>query len=274
MAPTQPLVFASPKVIGVLDADVDPDGHIPYDLLITGIDVVIPLWPEPAVMPGERDILTVFFEQPGQALVQIVNIYLPADMRPEFIIHIGPEFLRNDGVGELWYELLNSADNPSFSFRRRLTIDHSPVNENLPEAKFPQATFHGYFNCEMILQLKDGAVINIPPLTGFAIGDRCEVVWRGFKSPNGSNPDPENDDQEIADAKKEITRTIETDKDLLEGFSVVIAPYDIHVKPMVSNASAVVRYSMYRGTRVLGISKPGLVRIDRKIPGEEEPCEP
>ncbi|MFD2883769.1 hypothetical protein ACFS4T_17835 [Pseudomonas lini] len=57
-------------------------------------------------------------------------------MKPEFIIHIGPEYLRNNGQGELWYELLDTADNPSFSIRRRLTIDHTPIKVDLEEAAF------------------------------------------------------------------------------------------------------------------------------------------
>ena len=57
-------------------------------------------------------------------------------MKPEFIIQIGPEHLETIGVGELWYELVNSAGNPSESFKRRLALDHTPVPENLKEATF------------------------------------------------------------------------------------------------------------------------------------------
>ena len=72
-------------------------------------------------------------------------------MKPEFIIQIGPEHLKNNGVGELWYELVNSAGNSSESFKRRLTIDHTPVPENLKEATFTHINQFGY------LELRNGS---------------------------------------------------------------------------------------------------------------------
>ena len=266
MAPNKPLTFDAPKVLGVADPDVDPEGHIPIDLLLKGIDVVVPLWPDPATGPGERDVLTVRFEQPGQLPVRIPNTYSPEDMKPEFIIHIGPEFLTKDGVGELWYELLDSADNPSSSFRRRLTIDHTPIPGDLEEADFVDAKL-GYLNCQTNPPLWDGVTVKIPALAGFIIGDRCEVLWRGFNSLNASGP-------EIISAQKTVIRPALSEQDIREGFSLVIEPYETHIKPMVNNASATVVYSVFRGAKLVGASETALVKIDRIIPGAEFPCEP
>ena len=267
MASDEPLTFKAPSVKGVADADIDPEGHIPLDLLPKGIDVVVPLWDEPASKPGERDILIVRFEQPLLPPVREENTYVPADIKPEFIIHIGPEYLRNDGVGELWYELLDTADNESFSFRRRLTIDRTPIQDNLEEASFPHVDPWGYLNCRTEPPLWDGVTVNVPPLKGFNVGDRCEVLWRGYSSLNGSGP-------EISGARKNVTRPSLSDSDIREGFSLVIEPYDIHIKPMVNKASATIEYRVYRGMRLVGISKTALVKIDRILPGEELPCGP
>jgi hypothetical protein len=265
MAPIKPLTFAAPKVKGVADPDVDPEGHISLPLL--GIDVVVPIWDEPATKPGERDILTVRFEQSGQPPVKIVNIYTPADMKPEFIIHIGPEHLLSNGVGELWYELLNSADNPSFSFRRKLTIDHTPVPIDLEEADFLNRSFWGYYNCDTNPPIWLGIHVLIPPLTLFKVGDRCEVTWRGYSTLNGSGT-------EIAGARWINVRQNLSDEDIRDGYRLVVEPYAIHIEPMVKDSSATLVYQIYRGLKLVGVSKKALVKIDRIIPGKDFTCGP
>ncbi|WP_082459011.1 hypothetical protein [Pseudomonas mandelii] len=266
MAPNKPLTFDAPKVKGVADPDVDPEGYIPLPLLPKGIDVIVPLWPDPATEPGERDILTVRFEQPGQPPVKIENTYTPTDMKPEFIIHIGPEHLLNNGVVELWYELLNSADNPSFSFRRKLTIDHTPVPIDLKEVGFLYLTDWGYYNCITDPPIWFGIHFVVPPLTLFKVGDKCEVTWRGYSTWNGSG-------DEIVDARWINVRQSLSDKDIREGYPLVVEPYDIHIEPMVSSSATVV-YRIYRGARLVGQSKTALVKIDRIISGQELPCGP
>jgi len=267
MAPNQPLIFETPKVVGVADPDVDPEGHIPPDLLLTGIEVVVPLWPQHAEEPGERDILTVRFEQVGQVPVEIVNVYEPADMKPEFLIPIGPEYLTHDGVGQLWYELLDTADNPAKSYKRLLTIDHVPVPDDLPKAVFVHATPWGYLNCDTVPPLWEGVTVKIPPLTGFLVGDRCEVFWRGFLSLNDSGP-------EVISARKTIIRPALSEQDILEGYEIVILPYDVHIKPMERSSSATVTYRVYRGTKLVGSSELASVKIDRIRAGQELPCGP
>jgi hypothetical protein len=267
MAPNKPLTFDAPKVEGVDDPDVDPEGHIPLPLLLTGVDVIVPLWKEPATEPGERDILTVRFEQPGQIPVKIENIYTPADMKPEFIIHIGPEHLLNNGVGELWYELLDTADNPSSSYRRKLTIDHAPIQNDVEEPHFLYKNDEGYYNCYTEPPIWLGVHVVVPPLTLFKVGDRCEVTWKGYPSLNGSGP-------EIVSARWVNVRQNLSDKDIREGYPLVVGPYDTHIEPMVKDSSATLDYKIYRGARLVGESKTALAKIDRIIPGDDLPCGP
>ncbi|MDI3357781.1 hypothetical protein MO767_26015 [Pseudomonas sp. UYIF39] len=267
MVVNKPLTYDPPKVIGVPDSDIDPEGHIPTPLLLTGIEVVVPLWPEPAKEPLETDTLTVCFEQAGQTPVRIPNTYKPEDMRPEFIIRIGPEHLKNNGPGELWYELVNSAGNPSESYKRRLTIDHTPVPVDLKEARFTHADMWGYLYCKTDPPLWEGVNVEIPALQGFNVGDRCEVLWRGYSTLNGSGP-------EIDSARKTVIRSSLSDQDIREGYSLVIEPYETHIKPMVNNDSATVVYRVFRGAKLVGSSKIALVKIDRIVSGDELPCGP
>lgn len=264
-------IFNPPKVNGVADSDIDPAGNIPYELLLTGIDIVVPRWTNYASEPGERDILHVCFEQPalGQDPVRIETMYLPEDMEElEFIIHIGPEHLRNNGPGNLWYEVYDTANNLADSFRRTLTIDHTPVPTDLTVAEFPHAK-DGYINCTTQPPMWEGVTVKIPSLTGFEVevGDVCNIYWSAYLSRNGSG-------LQITKARKKIEHKISTEEELRNGFVEVVAPYDIHIKPMISNASALVGYEVYRGARQVGKSIVGLVRVDRIIPGEELPCGP
>lgn len=262
-----PLNFNPPRVIGVEDADIDPDGYIPLDLLLAGIDVVIPLWPSYATLPDDRDILTVYFDQPGQPLFKIENIYTAADIQPEFIIRIDASFLQVNGVGQLRYEVLDTADQLSRSDPRNLTIDHTPIPRDLEKPDCPDKNVHGYLNCDTDPPLWEGVRVSVPPLSGFKAGDRVELLWRGYPSLNGSNV-------EYVRARKKSIRFPLSENDIKDGYSLVIEPYDVHIKPMVKNSSALVQYRVFRGRRLIGVSKIRVVKIDRIITGEELPCGP
>jgi hypothetical protein len=267
MSKRRPLNFKPAKVIGVEDADIDPDGYIPLHLLLAGIDVVIPLWPIYATMPGDRDLLTVYFEQPGQLLVEIENAYTAVDIKPQFIIHIDTQFLQVNGVGQLWYRVLDSVDHPSTSERRNLTIDHSPIPIDLERPDCPDKNFDGYLNCSTDPPLWEGVRVSVPPLPGFKVGDRVETLWRGYNSLNGSGV-------EYVRSRKKHIRTRLSEADIKNGYSLIVEPYDVHIKPMVENASAVVQYRVFRGRRLVGVSKQGLVKIDRIVSGGDYPCGP
>lgn len=267
MSNSGPLDFKPPRVIGVEDADVDPEGYIPLDLLLAGIDVAVPLWPSYATLPDDRDRLTVFFDQPGQPLVSIVNDYTAADIQPEFVIHIDAQFLQVDGVGQLWYQVLDTADHRSKSEQRKLTIDHTPVPTDLEAPDFPDKDDYGYLNCSTKPPLSEGVQISVPPLVGFRVGDRVELLWRGYSSLNGSGV-------EYVRARKKDIRSALNDTDINEGYTLCIQPYDVHIKPMYEHASATAVYRVFRGRKLVGVSKLGWVKIDQVIPGDELPLRP
>lgn len=267
MSSNGPFNYESPQVIGVLDPSLDPEGYIPYPLLSKGIDVVIPLWPSHATQPGERDKLIVRFEQTGQIPVEIINIYFPADMKPEFIIRIDPMYLLNDGVGELWYEVYDSADHPTFSNRRKLTIDHTVIPVDLKGATFRDADLWGYVNCSTSPAIWTGIWIMIPPLTAFQVGDSCEVLWRGYSSLNASGV-------EMTRVRWKNFRPSLSLQDIQNGYSLTVQPYEPHIEPMVNKASASVLYRIFRGARLVGSSELALLKIDRLVPGEIIPCGP
>lgn len=251
--------YAPPGVIGV--ADDDPDGYIPLEKLEEGIDVVIPRWPDYAGS-GEIDTLVVRLEQDDQVPVVITNVYPGPDIPLEFIIHFGPEHLLNDGVAYVSYQTSNNEGNPAYSDPRKLTIDHTAVPVNLPKVSFPSATLWNYLNCGTVPPIWEGVDVKVPPLTNFLVGDRCVVRWEGFYSLNASGPP-------IAGTFKEISRLIESE-DIREGFQVLIEPFDPHIKPMEDKASAEVQYTIFRGTKPVGRSLPGVVKIDRVIPDSHE----
>ncbi|CEL29491.1 hypothetical protein [Pseudomonas fluorescens] len=262
-----PLDFKPPSVNGVEDPDLDPDGYIPLDLLLAGIEVVVPLWPSHATGPDDRDLLTVYFDQPGQPLIKIENIYKAADIKPQFVIPINASHLQVNGQGKLWYELLDTADHRSKSEPRTLTIDHAPVPMTLTPPGFLYLNLNGYLNCFTQPPIWDGIFVTVPPLTGFNPGDRLELQWRGYSSLNGSGA-------EYVRARKKIVKPALSDEDIRQGFKVIVAPYDVHIKPMAKNSSAVVRYRILRGRRLVGVSKIGVAKIDRKLPGHDLLCGP
>ncbi|WP_236187816.1 hypothetical protein [Pseudomonas pharyngis] len=261
MSSSGPLNFNPPQVIGVLDHSLDPEGHIPYELLSEGIDVVVPLWPSYATKPGERDKLIVRFEKNDQAPVEIIKEYLPADIQPEFVIHIGPEYLLNDGVGQLWYEVYDTADHLSCSDPRNLTIDHTPIADELDEADFRDATIWGYVNCDTDPPIWEGIRVDIPPLNNFKIGDRCETLWRGYRSLNGSGV-------EFVRARWKDVRKSLSAEDIERGYGLTVLPYEPHIKPMDDQCSATIVYRIFRGDRLVGISKLAVLKIDRVISGD------
>ncbi|WP_192561171.1 hypothetical protein [Pseudomonas gozinkensis] len=267
MSVSGPLNFKPPQVIGVLDHSQDPEGHVPSELLPQGLDVVVPLWPSYATQPGDRDKLVVRYEQVGQIPVVIINEYLPADIKPEFVIHIEPKYLLSDGVGKLWYEVYDTADHPSFSDHRNLTIDHSPVRDDLEMVTFRDADPWGTVHCFTEPAIWTGIWLVIPALTGSKVGDRCEVTWRGY-GPSSSGS------VEIPRTRWENIRQSLSDQDVKTGYSLTVNPYVPHIEPMVANASATVIYRIFRGARLVGMSKVATLKISRMLAGDPVPCGP
>jgi hypothetical protein len=265
MPPSEVMTYDPPKVIGV--ADDDPDGVIPPSLLLTGIDVVIPIWPLQSP-PGREDTLIVQTRRGIAVEFNWSQVYPTPISDLEFIVRIGPEYLAVDGVIELGYQTRNYLSNPANSIPRKLTIDHMPVVRDLPEIKFPAASIWGYLNCATQPPIWTGIELKVPPLPTFVrSGDTCTVEWVGYLSLNGSG-------SPIQSTYKEITKKPLTNTDISNGYSEMVAPFVPHVQPMINKASAIATYSIYRGTKLIGKSKDGLVKIDRTVSGEDLPCGP
>jgi hypothetical protein len=265
MPPSEILVYDAPKVVGV--ADDDPDGHIPLELLLTGIEVVVPIWPKQSP-DGRQDTLIVYMKRGGAVVFRCEQTYATPIAEREFVIPIGPEYLTADGVVEVSYQTRNYVHNPSNSQVRKLTIDHMPVVRDLKEVTYPQVSFDGYLNCETQPPIWKGIEIAVPPLPAFVrSGDACRVEWIGYLSLNGSG-------MPIDRTYKLINKSSLTETEINEGFSVVVEPFVPHIEPMIEKASAIATYSIYRGLKLIGTSEKGLVKIDRVVTGEELPCGP
>ncbi|WLG82366.1 hypothetical protein PSH97_14540 [Pseudomonas cucumis] len=265
MPPVEVLVYDAPTVLGV--DENDPDGYIPPDLLLKGIDVRVPIWSKQSP-DGKQDRLIVVLERNGIAEFTSRTSYTTPISESEFIIPIGPEFLINDGVVDVSYTTMNWLNNPHPSLPRKLTIDHTLIPEDLAEVRFPGANLHGYLNCDTVPPIWEGVEVKVPPLPDFCrVGDICTLEWFGYLSLNGS-------DSPIAETYKRIDKRLLSDQEIKSGFSLTVEPYRPHIEPMQNKASAVANYTLYRGTRKIGASIKELVRIDRAIPGEELPCGP
>jgi len=264
MPPSEILIYDPPKVNGV--ADDDPEGYIPLDLLQKGIEVVVPIWRRQSP-DGKQDTLIVWMRRSGDVEISR-KAYITPISELEFIVPIGPEYLVADGVIEVFYETRNYLNNPSYSLLRKLTIDHAPIYKDLPEVDFPAADFFGYLNCDSKPPIWSGVEVKVPPLPSFCkVGDVCRVEWIGYLSPNGSG-------DRITSTYKVINKELLNDLEIENGFSVTIEPFAPHLEPMQDNASAISEYSVYRGAKLIGTSKKGLVRFDRIVPGNPVPCGP
>jgi hypothetical protein len=265
MTPSEPLIYDPPKVHGIDDSD--PEGVIPPELLVTGIEAVVPIWPRQSP-DGTRDTLTVNITRGTTIEFTWSDSYLTPIKELEFIIPIGPEYLLVDGVVELSYETRNFLGNPAPSLPRKLTIDHMPVVRDLTPVEFPAATPHGYLNCSTSPPIWSGIEIKVPPLPVFTqAGDKCVVEWFGYLSPNGSG-DP------IDRTYKSLTKDPLAEQEIINGYSTVVGPFVPHIEPMINRASAVAHYSIYRGSKLIAVSKQKMVKIDRIVTGEIDPCGP
>ncbi|MFJ4196708.1 hypothetical protein [Pseudomonas sp. NPDC089534] len=258
-------MYAPPRVVGV--ADDDPDGYIPEELLAQGIEVLVPIWPNPAD-PGQTDKLIVEMKRNGVVVFSQRTEHPGPIAETQFTIAIGPAYLVDDGIVEVMYTTLNHFNNPAYSLPRKLTIDHTLIPKDLTEPNFPAANRNGYLNCSSEPPIWEGVEVKVPTLPDFVrVGDVCSVEWTGYLTLNGSGAP-------IAQTYKKIDKTIMNAQEIAQGFSVLVEPYRPHIEPMQKLASALANYTLYRGGRRIGVSLKGLVKIDRVIPGEEQLCGP
>lgn len=251
------LLAASLSVEGVDDSDVN--GHVPFDLLQKGTRIIIPLWPD----FGVKDELWVMWRQDGVETRIFFEIYDPPASTPFIYFPLTPQQMSASGEALIYYRIWKrGGGNPDDSPERKLTIDHTPLLV-LDEPRFPHATLWGYLNNKTIPPLVQGVTVIVPPTINKALpNDRAEVQWQGYYSLNGSGPP-------VAGTLGSWNKTL-SQTDISNGYTVII-PFDPHVRLLVDNDSALVVYRLFRGGRLIGESKKGLVKIDRVTPGESWP---
>ncbi|WP_085657002.1 hypothetical protein [Pseudomonas sp. B11(2017)] len=252
-------ITAAPLTIDGV-SELDPDGHIPRDVLIAGTIGRIPRWPNFPADPDDFTILRVYWRQDGATDEIFTATYTQADDRPEFTFPITPEQMSVDGTAVIYYELEGFNGNLDPSPERKLTIDHE-LAPTLRAPEFPDVNFYGYINCSSAPPVWERIRVKILSEPVFLNGDECVLQWQGFDSLNGSPP--------VLTPVHEFRRTL-SPADVSNGF-VIDIPFDPYVRPMVDNDSALAQYTLFRAGVSFRKSRKGLVKIDRTLPGSP-PC--
>lgn len=250
-------LFALPLTVEGID-DADIEGHVPLNILRDGTRIAIPYWPSPFM----NDELWISLLQNGKE-TRLYEAFISPPQRPVLYFNLTPEHLATDGIAFLYYQIWKAAGgNDDSSPHKTLTIDHTrPVV--LTDATFPHATLWGYLNNKTIPPLTSGATVAIPASKEMAkAGDVAKVYWQGYASFNGSGPP-------VAGTYFESEKILQQ-QDVDLGYRAVV-PFDPYVRLLVDNDSALVRWQLFRGARLLGESKENLVKVDRVTPGESGP---
>lgn len=253
-APIKVFTYDQPDAV-----EIDAAGVILPVAHLNGLTVIIPRWSNPSP-DGERNDLYIYLDD-----TEVSHTWYDSPLnQPEFRIVIEPRFFANDGVVELWYLTVTSG-NDAFSEKRPLIVRRTPVAE-LAEPSFPDATLGGYLNCSSTPKLWESLRVSVPvpTLIKWQVGDELRLCWRGFTTLNGTGP---------ALVSTEFLRKL-TKEDVAKDYVFSITEYELYIKPMEKNASALASYSIYHNGVLVGTSKVGLVKIDRIISGEVISCGP
>ncbi|MCU1737166.1 MULTISPECIES: hypothetical protein [unclassified Pseudomonas] len=135
--------------------------------------------------------------------------------------------------------------------------------KGLPEVKFPSATAQGYLNCCSRPRLWEGVRVLIEGNVNFSANDTVLVIWQGHEGLNGTDP--------IKGVRGSFTKILSA-TEAVDGFEVLVEPYESLIAPMVSNGSAVVFYRLIKTTGRIGISRGEFVKITRTMAGSV--CDP
>lgn len=260
--------------IGILAAalnieGVGADGVLPPEASNNGAKLLIPMWINPSVKPGNGDRLSIWVTELATGIETLFysNRFPVPVTIPAFFL-LPAQYLQRDGEISLKYRVIaEDHGNEDTSLPQQFTVKRQ-VPVNLAELIFPSATLWGYLNCSSKPSLWEAVIVRVPAQQGrFAKDDVCAMDWEGFYNLNAVGP--------IPGTALRITKTL-TQADAEQGFEFRLESdkYELHIKPMKNNASALASYTLYRGGIALGKSKPGLVKIDRAIPGESNFCEP
>ena len=268
MSTTTPIgIFAAPLSIDGVGADtvLPPDAHL------KGATLRIPPWTAPSIEPGKGDRLQVWIRQPGATVDTLFfdqRFPVPVAFPP--FVPLPAQYLQLDGDIILTYRVTAEDHGNEDDSLPQVFILKRPVPVNLKEPVFPNATLWGYLNCSTSPSIWVVVIVRVPAQPGrFLANDECELEWEGFSSLNGSgSPIPGT----ALRLRKTLTQQ-EAGSALGFDFRLESDKYQKHIKPMVINASALARYTLYRNGAALGRSAQGLVKIDRGVSGSV-PCGP
>lgn len=263
--PLNPGVLLSlPRVEGV--DPLDPAGTLPPDAKQVGIVCIIDRWPNFPVSGVRKDRVEIFIV--GNPDYIAFAEYGAADDAPEFRIPVAPEKLPDLATFELFYTVRSI--NPTTSPSRRLTFAIVKPPQRLKEVIFPDADDWGYIGCYKnhpedpeALFIWEGVRIEIPFDDLFQRTDVLSLDWQAWDSLNGSG----NPLTQVFNFTEVVTDVVTK-----EPVKIVIKPFDSHIAPMEENDSAIVNYQLLRNGVPIFRSFTGLVKVDRKIPGESKYC--
>ncbi|SFY27638.1 MULTISPECIES: hypothetical protein [unclassified Pseudomonas] len=253
-------ITAAPlRIDGV--SDLDP-ARIPRDVLVNGTMGRATRPPGFPQIPNEQITLTVYWEQanhPSQTVI-FQRTYTSSEDQPEFTFPITPQHMSVDGTAVIQYVWM--ADNPDPSPRRTLIIDHT-LAPTLQEPHYPDKNaLNGFINCDTVPPIWEKIRIQIKPESIFEEFDVCVLEWQGFETLNGQPP--------ALTPVHEFRKTLSRDE-ALNGFIIEI-PFDPYIRPMKDYDSGAAQYTIFRNTIAIAKSERGVVRLDRMIPGQDEPC--
>ncbi|AZF21049.1 hypothetical protein [Pseudomonas sp. R3-52-08] len=210
---------------------------------------------------GNRGPVAYYTVQPGDAYDQLIrfapdvpgSVVVEEGNHPELPVH----YTTSNGVNEQLAPdtLVNVHVDPLIDF---------------PDPEI-QHTLHGsvpYLTCTSRPAICHGVRWKVPVAAPMNVGDVIDFFWQGFRANNWSDP--------IIGTEFQGGLTLMSEH-FINGAEIVVLPWETKIEPMRNFASATAKYFVYRDGALLGKSSEGpkgRVRIDRKSPGGDYPCQP
>ncbi|MHB2248081.1 hypothetical protein [Pseudomonas fitomaticsae] len=250
--PISTLDYAPPGVV-----EVDANWVILDIAHQNGLTVIVPRWdsPSPDGLPNE-----LYLYLNGTEVFHAT--YISPLTQPEFRPVIDPKYFSIDGAYRLTYETVTTG-NHAYSDPRDLTVRRLPV-VLLPEPLFTAANLWGYLNCLTIPPIWELVIVRIPLPTkiSWEVDDELHLLWTGYKTLNGSG---------TALFSHTVIRKL-TAQDVIGDYEFRITDFKNFIEPLEDGASVLAVYSIYHKGSLIAKSVPGLVKVDRVIPGESYFC--
>lgn len=250
--PISTLDYAPPGVV-----EVDANWVILDIAHQNGLTVIVPRWdsPSPDGLPNE-----LYLYLNGTEVFHAT--YISPLTQPEFRPVIDPKYFSTDGAYRLTYETVTTG-NHAYSGHQDLTVRRLPV-VMLPEPLFTSANLWGYLMCLTFPPIWEvvPVLIPLPKKITWQVDDELHLLWTGYKTLNGSG---------TALFSHTVIKTL-TAQDVIDDYEFRITDFKNFIEPLEKDASVLAVYSIYRAGLLIARSTPGLVKIDRTIPGQSYFC--